>query len=203
MQERFGSMRGRFANLWRRASATFSTAGLAILVSGMGTAHAQSSWVFDNEIPCATAPVYGVPFDRCWISNIRTFRIGTVQSWRLTYSDAKSEVAIGFYRLVEAHGVGGLSPVSSSNAVDWLRTADPLRNVTAGAGGWAYSASRAGDHYVTFSRARQQCIGFIRNGSGTPRQLYWILSAVFCRESATPLPMSEAEFIADAVRVRE
>lgn len=202
-RKRFGSERGRLASLRRHAFVTISAAGLAFLVSGMGAAHAQSSWVYSNEIPCASAPVYGVPFSRCWISNIRTFRIGTVQSWRLTYTDVKSEVAVGLYRLMEAHGVGGLSPVSSSNAVDWLRTADPLKNVTEGARGWAYSASRAGDHYVTFSRAQQQCIGFIRNGAGTPRQLHWILSAAFCRESATLLPMSEAEFIADAVRVRE
>lgn len=177
-------------------------AWLAIGGSGGGSARAQS-WVFNNEIPCATAPVYGVPFSRCWISDVRTFRIGDVQSWRLTYTDTKSEVAVGLYRLVEAHGVGGLSPVSSSNAVEWVRTADPLKDITTGANRWAYTGSRAGDHYVTFSRGQQQCIGFIRNGSGTPGQLSWVLSAAFCRESASPLPMSEAEFIADAVRVRE
>ncbi len=49
---------------------------------------------------CATAPVYGVPFNQCWTSNVRTFRIGNVQSWRLTYTDSKSELAIGLYRLV-------------------------------------------------------------------------------------------------------
>jgi len=177
--------------------------GIAVLVSGVGAGHAQSSWVFSDEIPCAAAPVYGVPFNRCWSSNVRTFRIGRVQSWRLTYADFKSEVAIGLYRLVEAHGVGGLSPVSSSNAVEWVRTADPLRNLTAGAGNWAYTTNRAGDHYVTFSRAQRQCIGFIRNASGTPGQLNWILGAAFCRETATPIPLSEAEFIADAVNVRE
>jgi len=191
------------ASLRWRASVTVLLAGIAVLVSGVGSAHAQNSWVFNNEIPCATAPVYGVQFSKCWTSNIRTFRIGTVQSWRLTYTDMKSEVAIGLYRLVEAHGVGGLSPVPSSNAVDWLRTADPLRNLTAGAGGWAYTASRAGDHYVTFSRAQRQCIGFIRNGSGRSGQLNWILGAAFCRESATPIPLSEVEFIADAIKVRE
>lgn len=178
-------------------------AGLALLPGTGVPVQAQSSWVFNNEIPCATAPVYGLPFNRCWISNTRTFRIGAIQSWRLTYSDQKSEVAIGLFRLVEAHGVGGLSPISSSNAIEWLRTADPLKNLTTGGGSWAYTGSRAGDHYVTFSRGQQQCIGFIRNGSTTPGQLYWILSAAFCREAATPIPMSEAEFIADAVRVRE
>ena len=85
----------------------------------VGTAFAQDSWVFNNEIPCATAPVYGVPFNQCWTSNVRTFRIGNVQSWRLTYTDSKSEFAIGLYRLVAAHGVGGLSAVSGSSAVDW------------------------------------------------------------------------------------
>lgn len=192
------SFAGRRSHAW----ATALVAWLAIGASGGGSAQAQS-WVFNNEISCATAPVYGVPFSRCWISDVRTFRIGDVQSWRLTYSDTRSEVAVGLYRLVEAHGVGGLSPVSSSNAVEWVRTADPLKNITTGASRWAYTGSRAGDHYVTFSRGQQQCIGFIRNGSGTPRQLAWVLSAAFCRESASPLPMSEAEFIADAVRVRE
>ena len=185
----------------RRAAGTMIAASL--LMAGAGSALAQNAWVFTNEIQCETAPVYGVPFNRCWTSNIRTFRIGTVQSWRLTYTDSKSEFAIGLYQLVEAHGVGGLSPVSSSSAVEWVRTADALENVTAGAGNWAYTGSRAGDHYVTFSRAQRQCIGFIRNGSGTPGQLNWILGAAFCRESATPIPTSEAEFVADAVKVRE
>jgi hypothetical protein len=58
---------------------------LAALVAGgtVTTAFAQDSWNFANEIPCATAPVYGVPFNRCWTSNVRTFRIGNVQSWRV------------------------------------------------------------------------------------------------------------------------
>ena len=178
---------------------------LAALVAGgtAATVHAQDSWVFTNEIPCATAPVYGVPFNRCWTSNVRTFRIGNVQSWRLTYTDTKSEFAIGLYRLVAAHGVGGLSPVANSGAVEWLRTADALKNVTTGAGGWALTGSRAGDHYVTFQKAQCQCIGFVRNGSGSPGQLNWILGAAFCRESATPIPTSEAEFVADAVKVRD
>src|SRR5215475_12556890 len=117
---------------------------LAAVVAGSTAAAsiAQDSWVFNNEINCATAPVYGVPFNRCWTSNVRTFRIGNVQSWRLTYTDSKSEFAIGLYRLVQAHGVGGLSPVASSGAIDWLRTADALKNVTTGAGGWALTSSR-------------------------------------------------------------
>ena len=119
------------------------------LAHAVGTAFAQDSWVFNNEIPCATAPVYGVPFNRCWTSNVRTFRIGNVQSWRLTYTDSKSEFAIGLYRLVAAHGVGGLSAVSGSSAVDWLRSADALKNVTTGASGWTVRGSTAGDHYVS------------------------------------------------------
>src|SRR5437868_14952698 len=105
---------------------------LAALVAGgtATTALAQDSWNFNNEIQCATAPVSGVPFNRCWTSNVRTFRIGNVQSWRLTYTDSKSEFAIGLYRLVQAHGVGGLSPVAGPGAVEWLRTADALKNVT-------------------------------------------------------------------------
>jgi hypothetical protein len=169
----------------------------------VSTAFAQDSWVFNNEIPCATAPVYGVPFNRCWTSNVRTFRIGNVQSWRLTYTDSKSEFAIGLYRLVAAHGVGRLSAVSGSSAVDWLRTADALKNVTTGASGWTLRGSTAGDHYVTFQKAQRQCIGFVRNGSGTATQLNWILGAAFCRESASPIPTSEAQFVADAVKVRD
>ena len=84
----------------------------------------------------------------------------------------------------------------------WLRTADALKNVTTGASGWALAGSTAGDHYVTFQKARSQCIAFVRNGTGTPGQLNWILGAAFCRESATPIPTSEAQFVADAVKVR-
>lgn len=176
---------------------------LLVVAGSFRTAFAQESWIFANEIPCATAPVYGVPFNRCWSSNARTFRIGNVQSWRLTYTDSKSEFAIGLYRLVEAHGVGGLSPVSSSSAVDWIRTADALKTVTSGAVGWASSGSTAGDHYMTFQKPQRQCIGFVRNGPAINGQLNWILGAAFCRESASPIPTSEAQFVADAVKVRD
>jgi hypothetical protein len=193
---------------WRggrpRSSALLASLVLLLLVvSGPPAALAQDSWNFNQEIPCATAPVYGVPFTRCFASNRRTFRIGVVQSWRLTYSDSKSEIAIGLYRLVEPHGVGGLSPVSTSSAPEWLRTADSLKNVTSGASGWASGASRAGDHYVTFQKPGRQCIGFVRNGQVVSGQLTWILGATFCRETASPIPTSEAEFVADAVQVRD
>jgi len=175
----------------------------AVGAAAAAPAGAQDAWQFNNEIACATAPVFGVPFSRCWTSNVRTFRIGNVQSWRLTYTDSKSDFAIGYYRLVEAHGVGGLSPVSNSSAIEWLRTADALKNVTTGASNWALSGSRGGDHYVTFQKSSRQCVGFVRNGSGGARQLNWILGAVFCREATAPLQASEAQFIADAVQVRE
>jgi hypothetical protein len=182
-------------------SLMMSLAVLAVAGSARTTL-AQNSWVFTNEIPCATAPVYGVQLNRCWTSNIRAFRIGTVQSWRLTYTDSKSEFAIGLYRLVAAHGVGGLNPVASAGAADWLRTADALKNVTTGGSGWTLTGSAAGDHYVTFQKAQHQCIGFVRNGPGAG-QLNWIMGAAFCRESATPIPTSEAQFVADAVKVRD
>ena len=177
-------------------------AGL-IVAGRVATADAQDSWNFTNEINCATAPVYGVPFNRCWMSNVRTFRIGSVQGWRLTYTDSKSDFAIGLYRLLQAHGGGGFSPVASSGAVDWLRTADVLENITGGAAGWAYTGSRAGDHYVKFQKAQRQCFGFVRNGSGTPGQLNWIMGATFCRETSSPIPTAEAELVADAVKVRD
>jgi hypothetical protein len=177
---------------------------LAVLIvaGASGAALAQDSWNFANEIPCATAPVYGVPFTQCWASNVRTFRVGNVQSWRLTYTDSKSEVAIGLYRLVEAHGVGGMSAVASSTVIDWLRTADALKNVTAGGSGWALNGSQAGDHYVAFQKAQRQCIAFVRNGPTVNGQINWILGAAFCRESASPIPSIELQFIADAVQVR-
>lgn len=173
---------------------------LALLAMAFASraAAAQDSWVFASEIPCATAPVYGVQFNQCWISNVRSFRVGTVQSWRLTFNDPKSEFAIGLYRLVEAHGVGGLSPVNGSGAADWIRTADALKNVTSGASRWAM----AGGEYVTFQKAQRQCIGFVRNGPIVGGVTHWILGAAFCRESASPIPTSEAQFVADAIRVR-
>ena len=129
---------------------------------------------------------------RCWTSNVRTFRVGNVQSWRLTYTDSKSEFAIGLYRLVEAHGVGGMSAVSSSSAVDWLRTADALKNVTAGAGGWALSGSKAGDHYRDVPKTPAPVHRLRAQWPAVGGQLNWILGAAFCRESATPIPTSEA-----------
>ena len=174
-----------------------------LVVAGTSRAAFAQDWNFTNEIPCATAPVYGVPFTQCWASNVRTFRVGNVQSWRLTYTDSKSEVAIGLYRLVEAHGVGGMSTVAGSTAIDWLRTADALKNVTAGGSGWTLNGSQAGDHYVAFQKAQRQCIAFVRNGPAVNGQINWILGAAFCRESASPIPSSELQFIADAVQVRD
>ena len=145
-----------------------------------------------------SAPVYGVPFNRCWVSNPRNFRVGTVQSWRLAYNDAKSEVAIGLYKLIEAHGGGGMSAVAGSGMAEWLRTADALRNVTSGASAWSWT----GGEYVTFQKPQRQCIGFVRNGPVTGGVMHWTLGAVFCRESTSPIPTSEAQFIADAVQVR-
>src|SRR5260370_7489507 len=134
---------------------------LRVVAGTSRAASAKDAWNFANEIPCATAPVFGVPFTQCWASNVRTFRVGNVQSWRLTYTDSKSEVAIGLYRLVEAHGVGGMSAVAGSTAIDWLRTADALKNVTPGGSGWTLNGSQAGDHYVGFQKAQRQATPFL------------------------------------------
>jgi hypothetical protein len=83
--------------------------------------------------------------------------------------------------------------------IDWLRTADALKNVTTGSSGWALSGSQ----YVTFQKPNRQCIGFVRNGPAVNGQINWILGATFCRESASTIPTSEAQFIADAVQVRD
>ncbi len=169
------------------------------LLWGPGAPLAQD-WVFANEIPCATAPVVGVQFNRCWVSNTRTFRVGNVQAWRLVFTDAKSEVAVGLYKLVEAHGVGGMSPATGAAIIDWLRTAEALKNVTSGASSWAL----AGGQYATFQKSNRQCIGYVRNGTlRSAGQVNWILGATFCRESPTPIPSSEVQFIEDAVQVRE
>ena len=45
-------------------------------------------------------------------------------------------------------------------------------------------------------------IAFVRNGPAVNGQINWILGAAFCRESASPIPSSELQFIADAVQVR-
>ncbi|MFO1159791.1 MAG: hypothetical protein U1E60_13200 [Reyranellaceae bacterium] len=176
-------------------------AGAVALLSGIAVADVARAddWNFAQEIPCPTAPVYGVPFSQCFVSNVRTFRIGNVQSWRLTYTDSKSEFAIGFYRLVEAHGVGGMSPVTSnSEIISWVRTADALKHVSAGGSNWSVTAGPSGERYVTFQKGTRQCIGFVRNGPSAA----WTLGAVFCRESRTPVPTSEVQFIYDAIQVR-
>jgi hypothetical protein len=143
--------------------------------------------------------VYGLPFAQCWISNTRTFRNGNVQSWKLTYSDAKSDVAIGLYKLVEAHAPGGLGAVAGSGAIAWLQSAEALRTLTSGGTNWALGSGG----YVTYQQAQRRCVGFVRNGPAIGGQINWILGAVFCRESDSPIAPSEAQFIADAVRVRE
>ena len=184
------------SRLFTRWAVVLASLGVAC---GSKAALAQE-WAFTNEIACAQAPVYGVRFNRCWVSSPRTFRVGNVQAWRLVYADSKSEVAVGLYKLVEAHGVGGMSPVAPNGTVDWLRSAEALRNVTAGASSWA----SAGGPYVTFQKPNRQCIGFVRNGTVVAGgQVTWILGATFCRESSAPIQPSEAQFIADEVQVRE
>jgi hypothetical protein len=174
---------------------------LSLLVGACAStpAVAQDAWVFASAIPCATAPVYGLPFNQCWVSNTRGFRIGNIRAWRLLFADSKSEVAVGLYKLVEPHGADGMSPAAGSAVIDWLRTADALKNVTAGASGWALS----GGQYVTFQKPGRQCIGFVRNGPAVSGRIDWLLGATVCRESPTPIPPSEAQFLSDAVRVRD
>jgi hypothetical protein len=173
---------------------------LGLLLASQGTASvavAQDSWVFAESIPCDSAPVYGVPFNNCAVSNTRSFRVGNARAWRMLYNDATSEAAVGLYRLIEAHGGGGMGPATSSMA-DWLRGADSLRSVTAGAFGWTQSGQ-----YVAFQRPNQQCVGFMRTGPTPGGPVYWILGGAFCRISATPIPASEAQFLVNAVKVRD
>jgi len=184
-----------------RYSLKSSTGMLALLfVAGAFTAaFAQEAWLYGSEIPCATAPVYGIPFNNCAVSNRRTFRIGSVQSWRLTFADSKSEFAIGLYRLVEAQGGAGMSPVpTNSGMIDWIRAAEALRSVASGGTGWALNGN-----YVTFQKSQRQCLAFVRNGPAPDGQQKWILGAAFCREAVAPIPASEAQFIVDAIKVRE
>jgi hypothetical protein len=178
--------------------------GLLVVATAFlpGPAAAQD-WSFSEEVPCATVPVYGMQFQRCWASQVRTFRIGAVRAWRLSFGDSKSESSIGFYRMVEAHGVGGMGPVSASTMVDWVRNADALRNVTDGGTGWTSNAAASGARYVTFRKPGRQCIAFVRNGPAVSGQVSWILGAAFCRESAAPIPADEAQFVFDAVMVRQ
>ena len=184
-----------------RAARLVAAAALALLAGLAAGAPAQADdWNFSQSIPCPSAPVYGVPFSQCFVSNVRTFRIGNIQSWRLTYTDSVSEFAIGYYRLVAAHGTGGMSPVTSNSAlIDWVRTADALKHVSGGGTNWAVATSPTGERYVTFQKGSRQCIGFVRNSPTNT----WTLGATFCRESRQPVPVQEVQFIWDAVKVRE
>jgi hypothetical protein len=171
-------------------------AALGGVAAGSFPAFAQE-WVFANSIPCASAPVYGMSFSNCAVSNTRAFRVGNVRVWRLLLSDGKSEGAVGLYKLVEAHGVGGMGSVSGM--VDWLRSAEALGTVTSGGSGWALN----GNQYVSFQRPNRQCVGFMRTGPAPGGPVNWILGGAFCRESTTPIPPNEAQFIVNAVKVRD
>jgi hypothetical protein len=191
-------MRVSWKSCWRGLVGSLVGA-TASLLSGAAVA---DDWSFTQEIPCATAPVYGMQFQRCWSSQVRTFRIGAVRAWRMSFGDSQSESSIGFYRMVEAHGVGGMGPVSASTMVDWVRNADALKNLTEGGTGWASNVANSGTRYVTFRRNARQCIAFVRNGPAVAGQVNWILGAAFCRESAAPIPADEAQFVFDAILVR-
>jgi len=191
----------------KRRSALFPSFGMLVArlmlvaLPGLGgavhSAIAQDSWVFTESIPCNTAPVYGIPFNNCAVSNTRRFRVGDARAWRMLFSDATSEAAVGLYRLVEARGVGGMGPATSS-MVDWLRSADALRSVTAGAFGWIQN-----DQYVAFQRPNRQCVGFMRTGPTPGGTVYWTLGGALCRDSPTPIPPAEAQFLVNSVRVRD
>ena len=137
-------------------------------------------------------------FRSCWVSNTRSFRVGDVRAWRFLFSDARSEIAAGLYKLVTPRGAGGMAAVAPGGLVDWLRTAEALKNVTAGASGWALNGP-----FATFQKAGRQCIGFVRNGPAATGEATWILGATLCREAPGLLPSSEAQFISDALRVRD
>ena len=136
---------------------------------------------------------------QCWISNTRAFRIGNVRGWKLAYSDAQSEAAIGFYKLVEGHGGEGMSAVTGSGVINWLQTAEALKPVTASATNWALAPGG----YASFQKGQRQCVGFVRDGRSTGGPINWILGAVFCRESNSPIAANEAQFIADTIKVRD
>ena len=89
--------------------------------------------------------------------------------------------------------------MSGAGAIGWLQSAEALRNVTSGGTNWALGSAG----YVTYQQASRRCVGFVRNGPAIGGQINWILGAAFCRESDSPIAISEAQFIADAVRVRE
>lgn len=171
---------------------------LLLMMGAISAARAQDAWLYTSEVPCASAPVYGIPFNSCAISNKRTFRIGTVQSWRLGFADEKSEFAIGLYNLIEPAAGSGMSPIAPSGMVAWIQAAEALKPVTSGGTGWALSGNR----YVTFQKVRRQCVAFVRNAPVVNGQQRWILGAAFCREATAPIPTTEADFIADSIKVR-
>ena len=115
------------------------------------------------------------------------------------YSDAKSEFAVGLYKLIEPHGTDGMNAVPSSGMINWLQSAEALKSVTAGATNWALASGG----YATFRKAPRQCAGFVRDGRGVGGQIMWLLGAAFCRESDSPITTSEAQFVADSLKVKD
>ena len=82
---------------------------------------------------------------------------------------------------------------------DWTYTCRiDVRTQKSGGTGWTLTANR----FVTFQKAQRQCVAFVRNGPAINGQQKWILGAAFCRESASPIPDSEAQFVADSIKVR-
>jgi len=142
--------------------AAFMLLGLLLGLAAPAAAVAQDSWVFAESVPCDSAPVYGVPFNDCAVSNTRSFRVGNARAWRMLYTDPTSEAAVGLYRLIEAHGVGGMGPATQSMA-DWLRGADSLRSVTAGAFGWVQN-----DQFVAFHELHRKIQRDVEARAATP-----------------------------------
>lgn len=196
--------KGMFRERCRAGAPPFGTLIMAATLAMLSVATvtvpsvvAQDAWVFNQSIPCSTAPVTGVPFNNCSVSNMRSFRVGNARAWRMLFSDATSEAAFGLYRLVEPKGVGGMGPLTSSMA-DWLRNADSLRTVTAGSFGWTQN-----NQYVAFQRPNRHCVGFARTGPPPGGTVYWILGGALCRDSPTPIPPAEAQFLVTSVQVRD
>lgn len=187
---------GGRGNRWARCGGAASLVFLVFASTCAGTR--AEEWLYSTEIPCATAPVYGLPFNKCSISQKRYFRPGITQSWKHAFSDARSAFEVGLYRIVEPQGDGGMGVIREGpRTIAWLQSADALKDVIAGSSGWMPSPSLGDNHLATFERPQQKCVAFLRG-----YQL-WILAGAFCREAQSPISPTEAAFLIESIKVRD
>ncbi len=161
------------------------------------TKRASSRVIFSSSIPCGQAPVMGFPFKACWA----TSGSGPMQQWKIEYSDAQSELAIGF-----DVSQTSAQPIALDNAISVIKTAPALAGVLRDASNWANLRVADGkDFYINFQKSTdKQCMGVVQqNIPSYQNAASTRMFSAFCKVAESPMTDSEVKFLLGLIKVRK